>query len=80
MHVFEYTCVYVCMYVGLYDTQPRHSLQTPSRPVVVLSIDVECHTTKHNYLYQCLIYVQINVPLYILYLQNDKLLNERNVM
>ena len=29
--------------------QPRHSIQTQGRPVVVLSIDVERHTGIHNY-------------------------------
>ena len=31
------------------DTPPHHSIQTRGQPIVMLSIDVECHTGIHNY-------------------------------
>ena len=33
---------------------PQHSIQTQGRPVVVLSIDVEYHTSIHNNQFKCL--------------------------
>ena len=33
---------------------PHHSIQTQGRPVIVLSINVECNTGIDNYPFQCL--------------------------
>ena len=37
-----------------HDTPPHHSIQTQSRPVAVLSIDVGRHTGIHSYPFSCL--------------------------
>ena len=37
-----------------HDAPPHHSIQTQGQPVVVISIDVECHAGIHNYPFQCL--------------------------
>ena len=37
-----------------HDTLPYHDIDTPGRPVVALSIGVECHTGIPNYPFSCL--------------------------
>ena len=46
-------CVILLLYISGHNISPCHSIHT-GLPVIVLSIDVECHTGSHIYPFYCL--------------------------